>query len=51
VRYPCRIDNRIYWLLEADAWQLSGESRLVVNGNRLSIPCRSGSVTARFQTD
>jgi len=51
VRYPCRIDNRIYWLLEADAWQRTGEPRLVVNGNRLSIPCQRGSVTARFQTD
>ena len=51
VRYPCRVDNRVYWLLEADAWQETGDTGLVINGDTITIPCSRGFVTARFQID
>jgi methionyl-tRNA formyltransferase len=51
VLYPCRLDARVYWLLEADSWQETGDSGVVINGNTITIPCSRGFVTARFQTD
>lgn len=51
VRYPCQVDNRVYWLLEADSWQATGDNGLVINGNTITIPCSRGFVTARFQGD
>jgi methionyl-tRNA formyltransferase len=51
VRYPCQVGNRVYCLLEADSWQATGDSGLVINGNTITIPCSRGFVTARFQGD
>jgi methionyl-tRNA formyltransferase len=51
VLYPCQLDSRVYWLLEANSWQQTGDSGIVINGNTITIPCNRGFVTARFQTD
>ena len=49
VFYPCRLDGRVYRLLEVDSWQETGDSGVVINGNTITIPCSRGFVTARFQ--
>jgi len=51
VVYPCRLDGRVYWLLEVDSWQETGGSGVVINGNTITIPCSPGFVTARFDAD
>jgi len=49
--YPCRVNSQVYWLVEVDSWQETGDAELVVNGNTMTIPCSRGFVTARFQAD
>jgi len=52
VFYPCRLDGRVYRLLEVDSCQETVDSGVVINGgNTITIPCSRGFVTARFQAD
>lgn len=49
VHYPCRIDSRVYCLLDVASWGETGDSELVISGNTITLPCSPGFVTARFQ--
>jgi len=51
VVYPCTVDKRIFNLVEAISFQETGEARLVVQGDELTLPCGPGFVRARFQKD
>jgi methionyl-tRNA formyltransferase len=48
VVYPCTVGKRTFELVEAISFQETGEVRLVVEGDELVLPCRSGFVRARF---
>ncbi len=49
--YPCAVDKLIFNLVEAISFQETGEARLVVRGDELTLPCRPGFVRARFVPD
>ncbi|NHZ69756.1 MAG: hypothetical protein GWP20_00790 [Thermotogales bacterium] len=46
--YPCTVDKRDFNLVDALGFQETGEARLVVQGDELTLPCRPGFVRARF---
>jgi len=46
--YPCTVDKQIFKLVEAIGFQEAGEARLLVEGDELMLPCKSGFVRARF---
>jgi len=49
--YPCTVDKRTFNLVEAIDFQATDDARLIVQGDELTLPCRPGSVRARFQKD
>ena len=51
VVYPCTVDKQTFNLVEAISFQEAGEARLLVQGDRLTLPCRPGLVKARFLRD
>ena len=46
--YPCTVDKRIFNLVDALRFQETGEARLAIQGDELTLPCRPGFVRARF---
>ena len=48
VAYPCAVDKRIFNLVEAISFQETGEARLIVRGDELTLPCSPGFVRVRF---
>ena len=46
--YPCTVDKQIFKLVEAIGFQETGKARLLVEGDELVLPCKSGFVRARF---
>jgi len=49
--YPCTVDERTFNLVDALSFQETGDSRLVVQGEELTLPCRPGFIRARFMKE
>ncbi len=47
--YPCKVAGRVYRLVDADLCRESGRSALLIEGERITLPCSPGFVRARFE--